>query len=61
MLIPLDETLLIDCIDVEKRVLAGLEGESVEKEECVKNIEKLYDVLCKRYAQREGMLVSSNL
>ena len=55
VLIPLDEELLLECIDVEKRALAGLEeGQKQEQSECIKNAERVFDVLCKRYPKRAG-------
>lgn len=56
VLIPLDEELLNECIDIEKRHMAGLtESESKEKEKTILHCEKIYDNYCKRYSKKCGM------
>lgn len=52
VLIPLDEEVLGECLDVEKRYLASLEESQVaEREKSIARIEKVYDLYCKRYNQ----------
>lgn len=56
MLIPLDEELLDECIDIEKRHMSGLaESDGKEKESTILHIEKIYNVYCKRYNKKCGM------
>ena len=58
VLIPLDEELLNECIDIEKRHMAGLtESESKEKEKTILHCEKIYDNYCKRYSKKCGMCI----
>lgn len=52
VLIPLDEEVLGECLDVEKRYMASLEETQVtERERSIARMEKVYDVYCKRYNQ----------
>lgn len=52
VLIPLDEELLNECLDIEKRYMASLEeSQGKEREEGIEHIEKIYDMFCKRFSQ----------
>jgi hypothetical protein len=53
VLIPLSVRVLKECITVEEHELASQEDPK-EREVCMENIERLYDLLCKRNEQEES-------
>ena len=58
MLIPLTNEVLGECIDYEKKWLAGLDSQGAkrvnEEKQARTRIEKLYDLACKRDSQNAG-------
>lgn len=58
VLIPLTSEIINECIDYEKKWMAGLDlvGKDKDKEEKISRtrIEKLYDLACKRDSQNAG-------
>ena len=58
VLIPLTNEVLGECIDYEKKWLAGLDSQGAERmkeeKQARTRIEKLYDLACKRDSQNAG-------
>ena len=52
-MIPIDEELLAECLEVEQRFIAELSPSQMkEKEESIRQMEKIYEVYCKRYGKQ---------
>ena len=57
VLIPLDEELWRECMQYETQGLSACGDDAKEKEVCLRRMERLFEVACKRWSQNEDMWI----